>query len=85
MLSSDAGLPALREVERRLGVADRLPACIDAPRDPACALHSMQEILRLRMLMIAAGEEDGVYALRADPVFKMALERSAGARDGRPP
>jgi hypothetical protein len=54
-LSSDAGLLALRAVERRLGVADRLAACIDDPRDPARTLHGMQEILRLRMLMIAAG------------------------------
>jgi hypothetical protein len=82
-LSSDAGLLALREVERRLGVADRLAACIDDPRDPARTLHGMEEILRFRMLMIAAGYEDGIdaNALRVDPVFKMALERSPGARD----
>jgi len=43
----------------------------------------MEEILRFRMLMIAAGYEDGIDAntLRADPVFKMALERAPGARD----
>lgn len=43
----------------------------------------MQEILRVRMLMIAAGYEDGIdaNALRSDPMFKMALERSPGARD----
>src|SRR6056297_2691863 len=39
-LSSDAGLPALREVERRLDVAGRLAACIDDPRYPVRALHS---------------------------------------------
>lgn len=61
-LSSDAGLLALREVERRLGVADRLAACIDDPRDPARTLHGMEEILRFRMLMIAAGYEDGIDA-----------------------
>ncbi|WP_043344704.1 transposase, partial [Belnapia moabensis] len=33
-LSSDGGLLALREVERRLGIADRLAACIDDPRSP---------------------------------------------------
>ena len=82
-LSSDAGLLALREVERRLGVADRLAACIDDPRDPTRTLHSMEEILRFRMLMIAAGYEDGIDAntLRTDPVFKMVLERTPGARD----
>ena len=33
-LSSDGGVLALREVERRLGVADRLAACLDDPRSP---------------------------------------------------
>src|SRR4249920_3293810 len=82
-LSSDAGLLALREVERRLDVAGRLAACVADPRDPARTQHNVADILRFRMLMIAAGYEDGIdaNALRADPVFKMALERLPGARD----
>jgi hypothetical protein len=76
-LPSDAGLVSLREVERRLA------ACIDDPRDPTRTIHSVANILRFRMLMIAAGYEDGIdaNALRADPVFKMALERLPGERD----
>ena len=31
-LSSEGGVLALREIERRLGVADRLAACLDDPR-----------------------------------------------------
>ena len=31
-LSSEAGLLALREIERRLGLADRLAACLKDPR-----------------------------------------------------
>ena len=82
-LSSDAGFLALREVERRLDVAGRLAACVEDPRDPARTQHSVADILRFRMLMIAAGYEDSIdaNALRADPVFKMALERLPGARD----
>jgi hypothetical protein len=82
-LSSDAGLLALREVERRLDVAGRLAACIDDPRDPTRTVHSVADILRFRMLMIVSGYEDGIdaNALRADPVFKMALERLPGERD----
>src|SRR6056297_1298628 len=45
-LSSDAGLLALREVERRLDVAGRLAACVDDPRDPNRTLHSVTDILR---------------------------------------
>src|SRR6056297_1213694 len=82
-LSSDAGLPALREAERRLNVGGKLAACLYDRRDPARTLHGAADILRFRMPMVAAGHEDGVdaNALRADPVFKMALERSPGARD----
>jgi len=82
-LTSDAGLLALREVERRLDVAGRLAAGIDDPRDPARTVHSVADILRFRMMMIAAGYEDGIdaNALRNDPVFKLALERLPGERD----
>ena len=31
-LSSDAGVLVLREFEQRLGIADRLAACLDDPR-----------------------------------------------------
>ena len=78
LLSSDGGLLALREVERRLGLAERLAACIDDPRLPERVRHGVAEILRFRMLMIAAGYEDGNDAdsLRHDPIFKLALDRS---------
>jgi hypothetical protein len=42
-LSSDAGLLALREVERRLDVAGRLAGCVDDPRDPSRTLHSVAD------------------------------------------
>ncbi len=80
-LSSDGGLLALREVEHRLDVADRLAACLDDPRAPERIRHGLAAILRFRMLMIAAGYEDGNDAdsLRHDPVFKLALD---GLPDG---
>ena len=76
-LCSDGGLLALREVENRLGIAQRLAACIDDPRAPEKVTHSLDEIIRFRMLMIAAGYEDGndADALRRDPMFKLAMER----------
>ncbi len=68
---------------QRLDVAGRLAAGIDDPRDPARTVHSVADILRFRMLLIAAGYEDGIdaNALRHDPVFKLALERLPGERD----
>jgi hypothetical protein len=76
-LSSEGGLLALREIERRLGLADRLAGCLKDPRTPEKVVHRVAEIIRFRMLMIAAGYEDGNDAdtLRADPMFKLALDR----------
>ncbi|UNC13982.1 IS1380 family transposase [Acidiphilium multivorum] len=83
MLSSDGGLLALREVEKRLGIAAQLAACIDDPRTPEGVQHGLDEIIRFRMLMIAAGYEDGNDAdwLRNDPMFKLAMERLPEAGD----
>jgi hypothetical protein len=79
-ISSDAGVLVLREVEQRLGVAECLAACIDDPRLPERVRHGVADILRFRMLMIAAGYEDGNDAdsLRHDPVFKLALDHLPG-------
>lgn len=76
-LSSEGGLLALREIEHRLGVADRLAACLTDPRAPERVEHRLAEIIRFRMLMIAAGYADGndADALRRDPMFKLALDR----------
>src|SRR6266852_5632753 len=76
-LSSEGGLLALREIESRLGLADRLAACVKDPRAPERVVHRLAEIIRFRMLMIAGGYEDGNDAdsLRADPMFKLALDR----------
>lgn len=76
-MSSDGGLLALREVEQRLAIASRLAACIRDPRDPGRVVHGLDEIIRTRLLMIAAGYEDGNDAdrLRRDPMFKLAMGR----------
>lgn len=73
LMSSDGGLLALREIERRTGLA----GCIADPRAPERIAHRLDEIIRFRMLMIAASYEDGNDAdsLRADPLFKVAMER----------
>jgi hypothetical protein len=82
LLSSDGGVLALREVERRLGVADRLAACLADRRAPDQITHSLSDIIRFRLLMISAGYEDGNDAsrLRGDPLFKMAMELTPSDR-----
>src|SRR6201987_5829640 len=76
-LSSEGGLLVLREVESRLGLADRPAACLKDPRAPEKVVHRLAQIIRFRMLMIAAGYQDGNDAatLRRDPMFKLALGR----------
>src|SRR5207344_3474123 len=82
-LSSDGGLLVVREIERRLGVAERLAARIEDRRDPGGTVHTLADIIRFRLPMIAAGYEDGNDATgpRVDPVFKMALECLPSGRD----
>src|SRR3954452_10235420 len=76
-MTSDAGILLLSGVERRLGIAERLAACVDDPRDPNRVLHGLAEMIRYRALLIAAGYPDGndCDALRCDPAFKMAVGR----------
>ena len=83
LLSSDGGVVILREVEQRLGIAERMAACIKDPRAPDQITHTLAGIMRFRMLMIAAGYEDGNDAdtLRCDPMFKMALDLAPSDRD----
>ena len=82
-LSSDGGILALREVNDRLGVADRIAGCIADKRSPLHIRHSLAEIILFRMLMIGSGYEDGIdaNALRTDPMFKMALDQSPCGRE----
>ena len=83
LLSSDGGVLVLREVEQRLRVADRMAACIEDPRASDQITHTLADIIRFRLLMIAAGYEDGNDAsgLRSDPMFKMALDLTPSDRE----
>ena len=82
-LTSDAGVLLLAEIERRLGLAERLARCIEDPRAPERVRHGLAEMIRFRALLIAAGYADAndCDALRTDPAFKMAVGRlpEAGA------
>ena len=76
-LTSDAGILLLAAIEQRLGIAERLAACIEDPRAPERVRHGLAEMIRYRALLIAAGYPDGndCDALKSDPAFKMAVGR----------
>jgi hypothetical protein len=77
-LTSDAGVLLLADIERRLGIAERLARCIEDPRTPELVRHTVVEMIRFRVLLIAAGYPDAndCDALRSDPAFKMAVGRA---------
>ena len=74
-LTSDAGVLVLANIERRLGIAERLARCPTDPRSPERVHHTLVEMIRFRVLLIAAGYPDAndCDALRSDPAFKMAV------------
>jgi hypothetical protein len=76
-LTSDGGVLLLGQAERQLGIAGRLAGCIADPRDQGRVIHSLDGILRARILAIACGYEDAddLDTLRHDPGFKMALNK----------
>jgi hypothetical protein len=77
-LTYDAGVLVLADIERRLGIAERLARCLVDPRAPERVHHTLAEMIRFRVLLIAAGYADAndCDALRADPAFKMAVGRA---------
>jgi hypothetical protein len=76
-LTSDAGVLLLAEIERRLGIAERLARCLTDPRAPERVRHTLAEMIRFRVLLIAAGYPDAndCDSLRVDPAFKMSVGR----------
>ena len=71
-ITSDAGALLLREVDRHLGLIDRLNAVIPDPRDPSRVTHQQRHMLAQRILGIALGHEDlnDHQHLRDDPLVQ---------------
>jgi hypothetical protein len=76
-LSSDAGLVLLKDPDEQLGLTHNLAAVLSDPRDPRRVHFTHRDLLKQRVLQIAAGYEDANDAntLRHDPIFKLLLER----------
>lgn len=76
-LSSDAGLMPLALADQRLQLTKRLAAAVADPRDPERVAHSMHDLFRERIYLIAQGYEDAndANAMRHDPLLKVAVGR----------
>jgi len=57
-ISSDGGAVLLGEVDRRLGLLDRLAARFEDHRDRERIEHSVAELVKQRVYAIALGYED---------------------------
>lgn len=76
-LSSDGGLVLLNDPDDQLGLTRDLAAVLRDPRDPRRVDFTLHDLLKQRVLQIAAGYEDANDAntLRHDPIFKVLLGR----------
>src|SRR5215211_7261001 len=76
-LTSDAGVLLLAEVERRLGLAERLARCLTDPRAPERVRHTLAEMIRFCTLLIAAAHPapNACDGRGTDPALKMAVGR----------
>lgn len=77
-LSSDAGLLLLREVDKKLGLTNRLAECIRDGRVRSKVKVTVAEMLCQRIMAIAAGYEDcnDHDTLKSDPMLKLASGRA---------
>ena len=79
LLSSDGGAVLLRELDAALGIVSRLAGCFTDGRDGSRVEHSVEELLRQRVLGLALGYEDlnDHDELMGDPLLALC----AGKRD----
>jgi hypothetical protein len=87
-LTSDGGLPLLREVDHKIGLVDAVNAAIFDPRNPSLLRHDQRTILAQRILAITAGYEDlnDHQTLRNDTLLQTLADRrlKAGQKEGDP-
>lgn len=73
-LSSDGGVLLLREVDRKLGLCDKIACCFKDGRNQSFVEHSLAVMVRQRVLGLALGYEDlnDHDSLRTDPLLATA-------------
>ena len=81
---TDAGLLALREFEKGLGILAEVAERLPDPRSQKFVIHSREAILTQQVYQILAAYADGndAQVLRGDPLFQTLVDRSP--RDEQP-
>jgi hypothetical protein len=77
-LSSDGGLPLLRQIDASLGLTRTLAGCFRDQRDQRFVDHSMPQLLAQRIYGLALGYEDlnDHEHLRRDPLLATACDKA---------
>ncbi len=87
-LTSDGGLPLLREVDRKIGLIDAVNGAIFDPRYQPLVEHDQRTILAQRIFALAAGYEDinDHQTLRNDTLLQALTDRrlKCGQKEGDP-
>jgi len=85
-LSADAGALLLRDLSDRLGLPGLVRKHLRDPRDPERVTHSLLELFRTQLLLLAHGWRDQADAnlLRHDPVLRLAVSARRGQSPLRP-
>ena len=85
-LTSDGGGVLLREVERRLGLMDRIARCFADYRDPRKVEHAVSELVAQRVYGLALGYEDlnDHDALRGDSLLALLVGKADPTGEKRP-
>ena len=78
---SDAGLLAVRALERPLGILAELAQRLPDPRSPKFCTHSTEALLTQQVYQILAGYPDAndAHTLREDPLFQILADVSPDA------
>jgi Transposase DDE domain group 1 len=77
-LSSDAGLIPLALADQQMQLTKQMANALHDPRDPRRIDHSLHDLLRERIYLIAQGyaDQNDATTLRHDPVLKLSVGRT---------
>jgi len=80
LVTSDAGLSLIADIDRKLGITALLAQCFQDYRDPNRVDHPIESLIRQRIYGLIMGYEDlnDHEELRNDPMFAIALGKIIG-------
>lgn len=83
LVTSDAGLNLIAEIDRKLQITSQLAQCFQDYRKPYRIDHSIENLIRQRIYGLVMGYEDlnDHEELRYDPMFALALGKRIGVQD----